>query len=305
MWMSRFPSARMAGALALLLGTVVLAGCGQDRGATGPAPAPSVSRVDALHARLPAAIRASGTIRIATDPGFAPAEFFAADGRTVVGFDPDLARALGQELGVSVQIVQVPFEDVIDATVDGRTDAVMSAMTDTREREKSIDFVHYFQAGTSIVVQRGNPRAIAGLDDSCGMRVGVERETIQVNQIERVQARCTDDPITIRPADTMTDAQLALRTGQLDMILMDSPLAAYVTAATATRGDYELASSELYEPAPYGIGVAKAQPQLRDAIAGALEVLMDSGAYRAILAKWEVSDGAVPAPKINLAEQHG
>ena len=56
---------------------------------------------------------------------------------------------------------------------------VLSAMSDTPERQKSIDFVDYFTAGTSILVKKGNPQKINSLDDFCGKTIALQRGTTQ------------------------------------------------------------------------------------------------------------------------------
>jgi hypothetical protein len=63
----------------------------------------------ALHDALPADVRASGVLRVATDASYAPASSFAPDGRTIVAFEPDLGAALGRVLGIKVRIVRTAF----------------------------------------------------------------------------------------------------------------------------------------------------------------------------------------------------
>lgn len=213
-------------------------------------PAATAAFDQTLHEALPQALRNRGTLRVATDASYAPAEFFAEDGRTIVGFDPDLAKALGQVLGLEVELVNAYFQTLMDLTVSGGTDVVMSAITDTPEREKQLDFVHYFMAGTSIVVQRGNPAAIGDLRDLCGQAVAGKTGTIQVEQLERAQSNCGADPIVLVLSDTSNDAELQLRTGQVAAVLMDYPTAALLTSAAETRGSYQLASDAQYEPGP-------------------------------------------------------
>ena len=79
-------------------------------------------------------------------------------------------------------------------------------MTDSAEREKKADFVNYFAAGTSIVVQRGNPHGIADLKDLCGQVVAVETATVQVDLLRRAQSRCQARPIAVRTYKTNADA---------------------------------------------------------------------------------------------------
>ena len=77
---------------------------------------------------------------------------------------------------VLFDFVNDDFSTIISMVVNDQIDLGISAMTDTKEREKEIDFVTYFSAGTSIVVQRGNPEGITDVKDLCGKKVAVERK---------------------------------------------------------------------------------------------------------------------------------
>jgi polar amino acid transport system substrate-binding protein len=178
-------------------------------------------------------------------------------------------------------------------------DLVVSAMTDTVERQAQADFINYFRAGTSIVVQRGNPHGIHDLTDLCGRLVAVEAGTVQVGLIGRSQSRCGDSPIEVATFGTNDDALVELRTGRAAAVLNDYPPAVFVTTNERTEGAFQLVSDVQYEPGFYGIGVATDRPQLRDALAAALDRLLDSGTYEQILQDWDVASGAVTEVTVN------
>lgn len=280
----------LAAAVPALLAT----GCGVGAKDTGGA-----AFEQQLHDRLPAAIRQRGTLRLATDPSYAPMESYARDGRTVVGFDPDLAAALGSVLGVKAEMVAADFDTALDDTAAGTFDGVLSAMTDTTEREKLADFVNYFTAGTSIVVQRGNPHGVTDLTGLCGHVVAVESATVQVDLLHRSQAQCGTRPVIIHTYKTNADALLQLRTGRAVAVLNDSPPAALLTSDPQTRAHYELATTVQYEPGLYGLAVAKDNTALRDALRDALDRLMRSGAYTRLLKRWGLTTGSVASSSIN------
>ena len=255
----------------------------------------------ALHDRLPAAIKQSGVLRVATDASYAPASFFGADGHEIVGFEPDLAKALGAVLGVRFDFVNDDFSTIISMVVNDQIDLGISAMTDTREREKEIDFVTYFSAGTSIVVQRGNPTGITDVKDLCGKKVAVEEGTTQVDLLERAQANCKGSPIVVDQYPQNSDALLQLRTGRVSAVLNDFPPASYLVNAPRTKAHYQLASTTQYEPGQYGIAVKKEDVALRDVLKDAMDELIRTGAYGAVLADWDVTGGAVKTAEINAA----
>ena len=286
--MKRRPVRLLAAAAAVL----ALAGCSSAE-ARPDAAEPSVSVDPALRALLPDDVRVAGRLVIATDPSYPPASSYAADGRTIVGFEPDLGAAVGDLLGVEVEFVPAAFDSILDELAASRYDAVMSAMTVTAERQELADFVTYFQAGTSIVVQRGNPRGIHDLSGLCGKLVAVEVGTVQVDLLERNQAQCQGSPIRVRTHPTNDDALLELRTGRADAVLNDYPPAVYMTTQERTQASFQLVSDVQYEPGRYGIAVSPERTQLRDALAAALGRLMETGRYQQVLADWEVDSGAV------------
>ncbi|MFI5495080.1 ABC transporter substrate-binding protein [Actinoplanes sp. NPDC051859] len=262
----------------------------------------SIVMDQALHDALPQDIRDRGTIRLVTDPSYAPMESYGPDGRSIIGFEPDLAAALGAVLGVKVEMVAGgEFDTFLDQTVKGTYDGVLSSMTDTAEREKKADFINYFAAGTSIVVQRGNPSGVTDLKDLCGKVVAVENGTVQQDLLERSQPGCGSAPIVVRKYKTNADALLQLRTGRAVAVLNDFPPAVHVTTDQKSRSYYQLASTVQYEPGLYGLAVGKNKAELRDALRDALDRLMRSGAYLDLLERWGLGSGSLSASSINGA----
>lgn len=288
--------------LSLTLVTVLFlaAACG-DGGTAGDAPAgvPPLAVDDELRALLPDDVRDAGSLTIATEPSYPPASSFAADGRTIVGFEPDLAAAMGELLGVRVEFRAESFDTVLDGLAAGRYDAVMSAMTDTPERRESTDFVNYFQAGSAVVIQRGNPRGIHDLGGLCGETVAVEAGTVHVDLLGRSQVHCGDQPIVVIESSSNDDALLELRTGRASAVLTDYPPAVFATTDERTQAFFQLASDVQYEPGLYGIAVSRDRTMLRDALAAALARLVESGRYQQVLDRWDVASGGVPVVTVN------
>lgn len=294
---------RKTAAMAAIAAVLLIAGCGQggDSGSAKPQGNGTIEVDESLRQRLPDEIRERGTIQFATDPSYAPMESYAADGRTVIGFDADLAAALGALLGITIEMVPTDFATALDDTAAGRFDGVLSSITDTVEREQKADFVNYFSAGTSIVVRRGNPTGVTDLKDLCGKAVAVERATVQFDLLQRAQKGCGERPIDIRAFKTNNDALLQVRTGRAVAILNDFPPAVQLTSDPASRTHYQLASTVQYEPGLYGIAVAKSNRELRDALHSALDQLMRNGVYNELLLRWGLTTGALQASSINGA----
>ena len=102
-----------------------------------------------IAAEVPKSIASKGTLIVASDATYAPMEFVATNGKTVIGVDADLAKAIGGVLGLKVKVVNASFDRIIPGLQSGKYDIGMSAFTDTKARQKVVDFVTYFSAGTS------------------------------------------------------------------------------------------------------------------------------------------------------------
>ncbi len=282
-----------------------LAGCAGEGGeTTSPEPTPALDR--ALHDRLPAAVRGAGVVRVAGGgSAYPPLTSFADDGQTRIGLEPDLIAALSALLGIRFETVGGDFADHLRRVRGHDVDLVVDSFSDTADRERQVDFVTYFSAGTSILVNRGNPGAITTLGHLCGKTTGVEDGATQADLAERGQARCGGRPIAVRVYDENAEAVVQLRAGSIDAILLDYPVAVALSTDPKTRTYFQLASEEQIEPVPGGVGVAKDRPELRDVICAALNKLIASGVYRQIFERWGMSEAMVDRSVVNAASSPG
>ena len=292
---------RIVGLLAV--GVLAVAACGSSKSVTTSPPKSSSAATDAAAvALLPASIRSAGAIRVASDIAYAPVEFYKSDGTTVTGFDYDLGQALGAKLGVKVTFTEVIFDSIIPALKAQKYDIVMSAMSDNKDREKTLDFVDYFTAGTSMVVKKGNPDGLKDLIDLCGKTATAEKGTTQIDVLTAEQAECTKagkPKITVLALPKDTDSLLAVKSGKAVADINDSPVAAYNAANAAT--DFQAIESSALGTEPYGIGMLKANHQLALALQAALKAVIADGTYTAILTKYGVQSGALTTATLNGA----
>jgi polar amino acid transport system substrate-binding protein len=290
---------RIAAGLVIAVSATLPAACDGSATTAVSTPAHRAQFDQTLRDRLPRAVLDQGVLRVGTDASYAPMSSFGPDGHTIIGIEPDLGVEIGRVLGVRLQFVNTGFTKLIADVAGGGVDLAISAITDTPERAKTADFVDYFSAGTSILVQRGNPAGVTDIKDLCGKVAAVESGTTQVDLLARTQKNCGDHPVIVKSYPTNSDALVQLRTGRVAAVLNDFPPAAFLVNDPRTRSNYQLASTAQYEPGLYGIVVAKTQPGLRDAIQGACEELLRSGAYDDVMARWGVRDGAIPRISIN------
>jgi polar amino acid transport system substrate-binding protein len=249
---------------------------------------------------VPAALKSKGTLTVATDPSYAPNEFFGSDNKTIIGMDIDLAHAIAQTLGLKFNIVKADFAGIIPGLASGKYDLSLSSFTDNKDREKTVDMVTYFTAGTSLQVKKGNPGNLTP-DTLCGKKVAVEKGTVQESpDLPGKSKACTaagKSAITILSYPDEAGANVALSSGRADAVLADSPVAEY--AAKQSNGQFEVTGSS-YANAPYGIAVPKTTG-IADPVLAAVKKLMSDGIYTTILKKWGIDTGAITNPQINGA----
>jgi polar amino acid transport system substrate-binding protein len=285
---------------------LALAGCGGgDTGTTDggssaspSSAAPSVSADQKLADMVPSAISSDGTITVGTDATYAPNEFLDTDGETVIGFDIDLFRAVATKLGLDVTFTPAPFSAIIPGVSSGKYEIGVSSFTISADRVKQTNMVSYFNAGTQWATAEGNPDKIDP-DAACGKKVAVQRATVQVDDITARSEKCTSDgepAIQIDQYQGQDQATSAVVSGKDQAMLADSPVIAY--AVSQTDGRLEKLGS-LYDSAPYGYVVAKDDTDFADALAAAVNALMEDGTYQEILDSWEVGDGAIDASQVN------
>jgi polar amino acid transport system substrate-binding protein len=246
------------------------------------------------------AVKIKKTLTVAADATYPPNEFIASDGHTVVGMDPDLGHALGKVMGVKFNFVNASFDTIIPGLQSGKYDLGMSSFTDTKAREKVLDFVTYYSAGTSFYVKAKGGPTIRSLADLCGRSVAVERGTTQATDAAAQDAKCKKAKkpgVGVQVYPDQNSANLALSSGRAQVGMGDSPVAAYIVKKSS--GQFKL-TGKPYGTAPYGIAVPKSSG-LAKPILGALKKLIANGAYAAILKKWGIQAGAITTPRINGA----
>ncbi|MEA2158872.1 MAG: polar amino acid transport system substrate-binding protein [Solirubrobacteraceae bacterium] len=249
---------------------------------------------------VPSAIKSKGTLTVAADASYAPNEFIGPDGKTVIGMDADLVKALGGVMGLKVNVVNATFDSIIPGLAAGKYDLGASSFTDTKEREKTVDFVDYFVAGTSFYTKASGGATVNSLADLCGHTVAVEKGTTQQTDATAQGSKCKTagkSGVTVLVFPDQNGANLALSSGRAQLVMADSPVAAY--GVKKSNGQFKVVG-QTYGTAPYGLAIPKTAG-LTKAVLAALEVLQKNGAYTKILTTWGVQAGALAKPKINGA----
>ncbi|HEY0515643.1 MAG TPA: ABC transporter substrate-binding protein [Solirubrobacteraceae bacterium] len=287
-----------------VLALLALAGCGSSKSSTSTTtsgkPIQSSAVNSAIASQVPAKLKAKGTLEVASEAQYAPNEFLAPDGHTIIGMDPDLVTALAETMGLKTKYNDAQFEAIIPGIQAGRYDLGASSFTDTKEREKKVDFVTYYNAGISFYAKSGSSPGVESVKDLCGKTVAVEKGTVEQEESEKQSKACTKEgksAVSVLSFPGQNSVTLAIASGRAALGMADSPVVAY--QIKQNKGQFQLVGKS-YSFAPYGLAVPKnsglAQPLL-----AALKELISNGKYKAILEKWGIGEGAISNPKLNGA----
>ncbi|MCX6371522.1 MAG: ABC transporter substrate-binding protein [Actinobacteria bacterium] len=309
-----------------LLAALALGGCGSsDSGSSGNATTATEQTIEvggpdtekasitvtsdpALNAMLPDAIKSSGKIKVAMNVPYPPWEYYESPGSDVfVGIEPDIAKALGVILGADLVLAQTPFDGIIASILAGKADLGISTFYDTADRQKVVDIVDYAQDGSGILVLKGNPEGITGVDDLSGKVVSVQKGTTQYefmikkNQ-EFVAAGKEEIKILALPNDT--DAQLAVKSGKAVANMTDGPGGAYVAKTNGGGTVFEALIDPAfpggYDPSTIAILVKKDYGDLAKALQQALQQMVDDGSMKQILDLYGAGQSLLDPITINL-----
>ncbi|HST67760.1 MAG TPA: ABC transporter substrate-binding protein [Mycobacteriales bacterium] len=252
----------------------------------------SIQKDDALAGQVDGKISSDGKLVVGTDPTYEPSEF--KQGGKIVGFDVDLGTAIAKKLGLTAEFQESKFDAILPA-LGSRYEIGMSSFTDNPQREKVVDFVTYYNAGT----QWASKDPAFDPDNACGKKVAVQTGTVQdTDDLPARQKKCGGNAIQVQRYDAQDEATNSVVLGKADAVLADSPVMA--GAVKKVGGGLQLVG-QVYDAAPYGIAVPKNAGTTKDAILGAVKALVADGSYKAILDTWGVSSGAITDPVINGA----
>jgi polar amino acid transport system substrate-binding protein len=284
------------------LAVLALAGCGSSKSSTATTTATSGSTTavnTAIAAQVPAAIKSKGTLNVGTEAQYAPNEFVAPDGHTIIGMDPDLVKALAGVMGLKVNVINSTFEAIIPGLASGRYDVGASSFTDTKEREKTVDFVTYLSVGQAFLSKANGGPKLNALSELCGHTVSVEKGTVELEEAEKQNKTCKSGgrAIKLLVFPGQNDANLALSSGRSEIDYADSPIIAYQVRKLGVA----VRSSPTFGAAPYGLALPKGNGMAKPVLE-ALKLLMANGTYTAILKKWELESAAISTPVVNGAK---
>jgi polar amino acid transport system substrate-binding protein len=285
----------------------VLTACGS----TSAAPTtPGLGKVDSIAAEVPSDIKAKGALQIGVDGTYAPNEIVDPATGQLVGWDIDLGNAIAQVIGMRFNFNNADFASIIP-DIGTRYDVGISSFSPTATREKTVDFVTYYQAGESWFVKSGGPQ-VTDPSAMCGHTVAVQTGTTEEadaygfmgknpdgSTIKGDANHCKDagkQDMTVHSFTKQTDANADLLSGHALIGWADQPVSDY--QVKLSNGQLQI-SGKPCSIAPYGIALVKGS-SLEKALQDAIKYLIDNGYYDTILKKWSVQDGVITSAAVGL-----
>lgn len=251
-------------------------------------------------ASLPDAIRQAGMFRLSVNATYAPMEYHDPATNELKGLDIDIADALAKKLGVKIIWSDVAFAELIPSLATGRTDFIISGLSDRATRRETMDFIDYLKTGAQFFTMADS--AAKEPTDLCGKKVGTTRSTSFPGDIEAWSKRSCEaagkPPVLYVPGENSIDVRNQMKQGRIDAAVQGSETLPYAMQNEA--GKYRILGAP-FTLGYQGIAFRKADTALREAIMEALRDLIADGTYVAILKKYGLGDNAVAEPLVNAS----
>ena len=217
-------------------------------------------------------------LRVGTEPTFAPFEFQKEGSKEFDGFDMDLIRAIGKQLNMKVEILNMGFDALIPALNAGNIDVAAAGMSITPDRQKAVDMSDpYYVAGLVVVVNKDNT-AVKGINELNNKGIAVQIGTTGAERAAKVPGA------KVKNFNTNAEVFLELKNKGVEAVIIDKPVAEYFLA-TGGGKDYAKIVGDTMEAESYGLSLKKNSPLTKD-INKALLDLKKNGEYDKIYSKW-------------------
>ena len=249
-----------------------------------PTPYPASTSLTA-----PTDLITSGTLTIGSDTTYPPQEFIDTNTGNAVGFDVDVITAMAQKLGLKAKVHTANFNTILDDLSAKRYDVVISAITINSDRVQKADFVPYFLAGESLIVQKGNPMNLKCVPNLCGTKVGVQSGTVELDDLNAGSKACTaagKPAIQLTVLADQTAVIQLLVNHRVDATYQDSPVSDYYIKQNP--GQFDIGGT-VVNAAPEGVAIRKNDTSMLNAMRAAFSAIKSDGTYDNLFTKWQLN----------------
>ncbi|MDR3468546.1 MAG: ABC transporter substrate-binding protein [Xanthobacteraceae bacterium] len=220
-----------------------------------------------------------------------------------IGFDIDLGEAIGECLGFKLTYKPVTFAALLTTLSSGQADIVISDIYATEERAKAADFITYSKVFDGVLVAKGNPKKITGINTSmCGAIAAENTGFVEVPLVQNLGPLCKAESKPepgLQLYDNNANCIQAVLAGRADTYVNDVN-----TVDQAVKANPDKLEKAIAVTLPYSVGIAvpKDKPEFRDAVMAALIEIQKAGMETELLKKWELDAGSLEAPRLVMVK---
>lgn len=259
--------------LTMALLAVSLAGCGSASTSAGTA---GSEENDEL-----ARILQEGVLKVGVEGTYPPITYHDESGE-LTGFDVEVAKAIGEKLGVEVEFTEAEWDSLLAAIDSGRIDTVINAVSITDARKEKYDFTEPYVSVYRNIIVKGDNDSLNSLEDLNGTTVA---ENITTEYAERLE----ELGVTISPIDTLQQAFDLVTTGRADFTILED-IQFYPYLEEHPDADLKIAFTIEDDVDQFAIPLKKGETRLVDAVNKALDELKADGTLSALSEKYFNSD---------------
>lgn len=220
------------------------------------------------------AVQSKGTLDVCGVDGLLP---YSSSDAEIPGFEVEIARAMGEKMGVEVNHVWVSWDALIPALTSARCDAIINGMFITEARLEVIDFSEpYYASGETILVREDND-TVTGIEDLADKKVGALAGSVTVDVLER---KGVGDLVVYPDQNTIF---LELNNQRIEAAYLEAPSAAWILRSDPSLSIRIVDSYVPDERFNAGVGLRKGDDALREAFNEIIAELREDGTIKAIL----------------------
>jgi polar amino acid transport system substrate-binding protein len=247
---------------------------------------------------LPDAIKKAGVLHLSINATYPPLDYKDPASGKIVGVDVDLGDILAGKLGVKIEWADVPFAQLIPSLTTGRTDFILSGISDLPARRETMDFVDYLKTGAQFYTLSKN--SFSAPEELCGKKVGTIRSTRFPEDIRNWSTKNCEGAgkpaIEVVGGESSPDVRTELKQGRIDAAVQGAETIPFMSSQEG--GVFKTLGSPI-TAVSYGIAFRKSDTAFRDLVADTMEAMMKEGSYQKVLENWHLSEIAVQEITIN------
>lgn len=236
-------------------------------------------------------LKSAGVLRVGTEGVYSPFSYHDTATNQLVGYDVDVARAVGDKIGVRVEFVETPWDSIFAALEANRFDVVANEVTISPERQAKYDLSQPYSIAGGVIVTRADDNSIKTLADLKG-KVAAENATSNWSEIARKAGA------RVEAVEGFTQAIKLLNQGRVDVVVNDS-IAVYAYLAETNDKSVKIAGT-VGEKSEQGFAARKDSGLLPE-LNTALDELRADGTLAAISQRY-LKANASGAPAERAAE---